>query len=265
VRQRNLAPESPLGSPPTCQHRNVDARAPTALVLAILLSGCGSRTSVLLGQPADASAPDANEVPDAYEAPDVAVPPPPFDAGTDASSCNQAVVVGEVPPVHRPVAARCGPSGSPYGPDAGPVACAADGGCPDVDTGNQLIGVSCIGGLCALQDQCFDDSDCGQIGNTRSVCACSSAQVFPGVAVQPNTCVPGICRVDSDCGPGKYCVLSLSLGCHGGGYGYYCTTAADRCVDPTIDCTTCPGKSCVYERQVGWWDCSSAYAEPCNG
>ena len=206
----------------------MDARGPTSLlVLAILLSGCGSRTSVLLGEPADASAPDANEVPDVYEAPDVAVRPPPLDAGTDASSCNQTVVVGEVPPVHRPAATTCGPSG--------------------------------------LQDQCFADSDCAQVGDPGWVCACSSAQVFPGVPVQPNTCVPGICHVDSDCGPGKYCVLSLSLGCHAGGYGYYCTTAADRCVDPTIDCTTCPGKSCVYERQVGWWDCSSANAEPCNG
>lgn len=242
-------------------------RAPKALlVLAILVPGCGSRTSALLDQPTDASAPDAYEVPDAYVAPDIDAPPPSFDAGTDASSCNRSVVIGEVPPGHRAVTATCGPSGSPYGPDAGPVACAADGGCPDVDTGHQFIGVSCIGGLCALQDACFQDSDCNQLGEPGGwACACSSAQVFPGVNVQPNTCVPAKCQVDSDCGPGKYCVLSLSLACHAGSYGYFCTTAADRCVDPTIDCTTCQGQSCVFEPQVGWWDCNSAYAEPCNG
>ena len=223
----------------------MEVRAPKVLlVLAILLAGCGSRTSALLDQPTDASAPDAYEVPDAYVAPDI-----------------------DVPPVHRAVTARCGPSGSPYAPDAGPVVCAADGGCPDVDTGHQFIGVSCIGGLCALQDACFQDSDCNQLGEPAGgwACACSSAQVFPGVNVQPNTCVPAKCQVDSDCGPGKYCVLSLSLGCHAGSYGYFCTTAADRCVAPTIDCTTCQGQSCVFEPQVGWWDCNSAHAEPCNG
>ncbi len=243
----------------------MQARATKALVvIAALLPACGSRTGVLLDLPTDASAPDVSEVPDAYEAPDVSVPPPPFDAGPDAPSCNGAVAVGEVPPNHRPVAAACSPSGNPYGPDAGPVACAADAGCPTLE--GAYADPQCVGGLCVLTDECFTDADCHCPAGVACACMCSSMQVYPGVPVQPNVCVAANCFVDSDCGPGKYCEMSPLTYCgRGGSYGLYCSTAGDRCVDPAKDCTLCKGQSCVYAPQVGWWVCAEAYAGGCLG
>jgi hypothetical protein len=73
-----------------------------------------------------------------------------------------------------------------------------------------------------------------------------------------NTCVPGDCRVDSDCGPGGYCSptvapngLSLS--------GYYCHTPLDQCIDDT-DCPTAGAPTpslgfCYYAPTTARWQC----------
>jgi hypothetical protein len=239
-------------------------RVPRAVMVALLvapLPGCGSRTGVLLGESADASSADGSEV-----VPDVYLPPPNDSGapGTDAASCNAAPIVGEVPPSHRPAAVPCMPSGNPYGPDAGPVPCAADGGCPLL--ASTYYEPQCIGGLCLLRDQCTTDSDCtmGCAGSKLCACACSSDQRYTNGPLQPNLCVPRSCTVDGDCGPGSYCVMSLATGCTGS-LEFRCTTAQDRCVDPAKDCAACTGKACVYGEQVGWWVCSGTTPAPCSG
>jgi hypothetical protein len=243
-----------------------DGLAWTGLVpAALVLVHCGARTSIPGETSTDAG---ASVVPDVYAPPPLDAAPPPFDAGApDAPSCNATPIVGEVPPNHRSVATPCAPSGNPYGYDAGLVACGADGGCPFVQ-GTEYE-PQCIGGICRLQDQCSTDSDCSSpslCGSTPCACACSSEQVYPNSPVQPNVCMPAKCHLDSDCRPGAYCAFSLSTFCGRGGVGgFYCTTPQDRCVDPSRDCTTCTGKSCSYDPEVGWWVCASAYAGVCNG
>jgi hypothetical protein len=230
-------------------------------LVALALAHCGARTSL----PADTSTDAGSREDGSVEVPDVYVPPP-IDAGAaDAPSCNATPVASEAPPNHRSVATPCGPSGNPYGSDAGSVSCGADGGCPFVP--GTAYEPQCIGGLCLLYDQCSTDSDCSsQCAGTTCACACSSEQTYPNGPVQPNVCMPAKCHVDSDCGPGAYCALSLATGCGRGGVaGFYCTTPRDRCVDPSRDCTTCTGKSCSYDPEVGWWVCADAYAGLCTG
>ena len=233
----------------------------TGVVLGALgLVHCGARTSIPVETSTEAGSRDDGSV----EVPDVYVPPPIEAGAADAPSCNATPVLGEVPPNHRSVAKSCGPSGNPYGSDAGFVSCGADGGCPFV--AGTLYEPQCIGGLCLLQDQCSTDSGCSVCPGMKCACACSSEQRYPNDPVQPNLCLAAKCKVDSDCGPGAYCALSLATSCGRGGVeGFYCTTPQDRCVDPSRDCTTCTGKSCSYDPQVGWWVCVPASAQPCSG
>jgi hypothetical protein len=92
------------------------------------------------------------------------------------------------------------------------------------------------------------DTDCP----TGEVCACHEAPYANG---QGNTCMPGNCRVDSDCGPGGYCSPSFApMGCGGLG-GYYCHTPADQCVNDN-DCTGSNGPSaCSYSSSAKAWHC----------
>jgi hypothetical protein len=105
-------------------------------------------------------------------------------------------------------------------------------------------------GCSCWTDECSGDSAC-PAGNT---CACRGSPYAAG----PNTCVPGNCRVDADCGPGGWCSpSSMSSGCAGIS-GYYCHTPNDQCVNDS-DCrplSTFP--YCRYDRTVGYWSCQSS-------
>jgi Cys-rich repeat protein len=70
-----------------------------------------------------------------------------------------------------------------------------------------------------------------------------------------NTCMPGNCRVDSDCGAGGYC--SPSRGSNGCGYveGYYCHTRADLCVNDS-DCAG-GNMTCAWSATSGRWECAN--------
>jgi hypothetical protein len=90
------------------------------------------------------------------------------------------------------------------------------------------------------------DGDCA----TGQACACHGAPYMGGIG---NTCVPGNCRVDSDCGPRGYCSPSFGPGCGGIG-GYYCHTIADQCIDDS-DCIEAGRDVCVYVTPANDWEC----------
>jgi hypothetical protein len=113
----------------------------------------------------------------------------------------------------------------------------ADGRC--VESGGGVLFCSCT------YDTCADDAACP----TGQTCACHGS---PYVGGQGNTCVPGNCRVDSDCGAGGYCSPAFSnMGC-GGLAGYYCHTPQDQCVNDT-DCGG--GYACGYSTSAAHWVC----------
>jgi hypothetical protein len=102
------------------------------------------------------------------------------------------------PTLHRPQAVTCAPrpedAGANDGGDAGSVA------------------------------WCVTDLDCADGG----VCECDVLSKFSPFG----HCLPGNCRVDSDCGPHGLCSPDTQAsGC--GGYldptGYYCSSGADMC------------------------------------
>jgi hypothetical protein len=100
-------------------------------------------------------------------------------------------------------------------------------------------------------DTCADDSACP----TGQTCACHGSPYNSG----GNTCVPGNCRVDSDCGPGGYCSPSYAQEGCGGLEGYYCHTPKDQCVNDG-DCMTSGFQVCMYEIAQGAWQCAMEYA-----
>jgi Cys-rich repeat protein len=95
---------------------------------------------------------------------------------------------------------------------------------------------------------CSDDAACPS-GET---CACHGSAYSSG----GNTCVPGNCRVDSDCGAGGYCSPTEDVMSCGGVGGYYCHTAQDRCVNDS-DCADGGFPDvCAYSTSAGYWECA---------
>jgi hypothetical protein len=108
-----------------------------------------------------------------------------------------------------------------------------------VESGGGVLYCSCS------YDTCADDSACP----TGQTCACHGSTYNDG----GNTCVPGDCRIDSDCGAGGYCSPSFStMGCGSLG-GYYCHTPLDQCVNDS-DCQS--GFICNYSTQNAHWVCT---------
>lgn len=93
-------------------------------------------------------------------------------------------------------------------------------------------------------DTCADDSEC----STGETCACHGATFH----ADSNECLPGNCRVDSDCGAGGFC--SPTIGGCGGLAGYYCHTADDRCTDDA-DCAGGGLMACQYASTTARWEC----------
>jgi hypothetical protein len=101
-------------------------------------------------------------------------------------------------------------------------------------------------------DQCTQDSDCP----TGKACDCANEQV--GNAEHTNQCITAECRIDSDCGPGGYCSLSVVPLCGSAGEsGFYCHTPLDTCADDT-DCSRNGGfgGTCTFTGKA--WGCVTA-------
>jgi hypothetical protein len=160
---------------------------------------------------------------------------------------------GGVPAEHRPSATTCTPSPDYGGVDAAPVTCHTSADC--VSDASPNFDTNCVQGTC-IADDCLADSDCP----STQLCVCA-ADGFGGDGPHINRCVPAACKVDSDCGPGRYCEPSRSY-C-GSVDGYNCTSPADTCTDPQTDCAACGGgNACDYAPQVGHFVCGTSV---CNG
>ncbi len=174
---------------------------------------------------------------------------------------------GRVPYNHRPSDAQCmqtAPAGScscTVGCSSPQFTCTSDSACGGTDAGanGRCINQGGPAGCFCTYDSCDGDIDCPS-GQT---CGCHGSPYTYGVG---NTCVPGNCRVDADCGTGGYCSPSPAMPCDMTGWdycqdiGYYCHTPNDRCINDS-DCGAGPGLGCVYSASDGEWECL-AYAFP---
>jgi hypothetical protein len=165
-------------------------------------------------------------------------------AGTIANTASMPDQDGGAPDAENPpVSAKCPPQAPGHRPTA--KTCTANARDAGVST--------CGGGTVPVQDACLRDEDCGP----TAVCVCirpQSSGPGPCGVVTPlgNACLPGNCRVDSDCAACGSCVLAVSCGTVG---GYYCQTPNDTC-SSSADCKAEGDGACEYDSNAGRWACS---------
>jgi hypothetical protein len=228
---------------PTRDNQEVSVSTQTAVtasfrVLCILclgsINGCGGET-----------AGSGSTLP-----PDGAVIPVPAKHRASALQCSQSAPVG-----------TCACNGTcAAATDAFQRTCSTDNDCTDAGTNGrcaQALGPATCG---CTSDTCNGDDDCA----TGQTCACHGSPYTFGSG---NTCVPGNCRVDADCGAGGYCSPTPALPCNVDGrapfcqaVGYYCHTTRDQCVDDS-DCQGVGFPGCLFDPSVGYWRCQ-VYAQP---
>jgi hypothetical protein len=127
--------------------------------------------------------------------------------------------------------------------------CSNDSQCADAGVNGRCVENNGGAAFCfCTSDSCADDGACP----TGQTCACHGSQYTGGAG---NHCVPGNCRVDTDCGPGGWCSPTYSqMGCGQLG-GYYCHTHLDQCVNDS-DCMDAGTLSdCAYDTTAGYWRC----------
>ena len=165
-----------------------------------------------------------------------------------AYGCNGDIAGAiAVPKVHRTLASTCPAQRAVGSLITNPQTwdqCSQDADCVDGTNGRCLWFKR---GDCSY-DTCFSDSDCSNAG----VCECRSSEADNAA----NFCVTGNCRVDSDCGPANFCSPSVvkSICGHDAstGFGYFCHTSRDSCVDDS-DCGAF--EICAYNLPGRRWTC----------
>jgi hypothetical protein len=126
-----------------------------------------------------------------------------------------------------------------------PDSCSSDAECTDAGLQARCINDGPLPGCHCTYDQCVHDTDCGG----GKACAChGSTYVYDN----GNSCVPGDCRVDSDCGTQSYCSPSDNPMSCGALAGYFCHTPNDQCVDDS-DCGS--NAACAYDAGAKLWTC----------
>ena len=127
--------------------------------------------------------------------------------------------------------------------------CAPDGDATCTSgTNGRCIQASTGAPLCrCTYDACMHDSDCGG----GQLCVCHGSALTFGAG---NTCLPGNCRVDADCGALACSPTPNPNGCGVVG-GYYCHTADDDCTNDS----DCAGSlaACVYDTDGKHWVCQA--------
>jgi hypothetical protein len=126
--------------------------------------------------------------------------------------------------------------------------CAYDSDCTDGGAnGRCLASPGGPAGCYCTYDQCQRDTDC----KAGELCVChDSTRQWGG-----NTCMPGNCRIDSDCGPNGYCSPEYGWPQQCGYViGYYCHTKNDLCTNDS-DCAS--NKVCTWVGDAGAWECRS--------
>jgi hypothetical protein len=154
----------------------------------------------------------------------------------------------EVPVNHRADDSQCAGSPPPGNcPESIPMdVCSHDTDCTTgtngrcVESGGGALDCSCT------YDTCATDNDCPK----GQLCACHGS---PYTESAGNTCMPGNCRVDADCGASGYCSPSEGGGCGSLG-GYYCHTPSDQCVNDS-DCSGGGLDVCEWSSTDARWEC----------
>jgi len=213
----------------------------TFLALGALLLGavhCGGTTAAT---PGPGGSPDGGHTADTG---------PTFDTGPGP------LPPGLDPPTnHRPSAVACPTTRPPGMPittsfdDAGVPGCTSDSDCTSGVNGRcGSAGGNALENVCTY-DECSTDSQCMM----DAVCQCGETE---GATRTANTCEPGNCRVDADCGKGGYCSPSQTVtGCGQTGLDYYCHTSSDECTNDS-DCKDGGEVStCGWQPTLGHWAC----------
>jgi hypothetical protein len=217
------------------------------------------------------------------------------DTTVDASAEAGFDPTGRVPRIHRPSGTACTPA--PLPPEPQPIqatlpdggtatfGCAKHADCTSKPNGRCVYRPSHpsypSGNVCLYED-CLTDTDCANggvcqcAGDEASLCSagCNCPDHAPSCTVQQdfacscgnaNLCVLGTqpsaknCRVDADCGPGRYCSPGFN-GC-GELAGWFCHTPDDTCFDHT----DCPGGGPCYPpfaADARGWRCGQAECGP---
>jgi len=175
--------------------------------------------------------------------------------GSSGGSSSSSGGIMRVPRNHRPDDSECATTPPPgtcnFGSSGGPGMCSNDAQCDDAGVNGRCVEMG--GGIAycgCTYDACMHDSDC-----TGQTCACHGS---PYMGSLGNTCVPGNCHVDADCGAGGYCSPSYTGNGCGGLGGYYCHTPGDQCIDDT-DCTP-SFQVCAYSMMTNRWECATQVA-----
>ena len=176
------------------------------------------------------------------------------DGGSDATSRDAATDSapgdGGAPVNHRPSDSQCSAAAPAGNCSLMGGACAHDTDCTN-GTNGRCVESTHGARLCrCTYDGCVHDTDC----STGQVCACHGSAYTNGIG---NTCIPGNCRVDADCGVGGYCSPSHGgTGC-GEVTGYYCHTPGDQCRNDS-DCVGMGGlQVCGWSAAHSRWECVS--------
>jgi hypothetical protein len=157
------------------------------------------------------------------------------------------------PKVHRSSAAECDHSRAPGNADPSLTGgeCVNDAQCTQQPNGRCLLATSGARINHCSYDSCFLDTACS---GTTPVCRCRQNPT------DPNTCVPGSCKVDSDCG--GFCSPSVSFANTYFFDGYRCHTKGDACFDDS-DCGVAGSHAaCAFDPTASHWACSTAYLPP---
>jgi Cys-rich repeat protein len=190
----------------------------------------------------------------------------PADAGADGASSSSSGGSSSggsssggtrVPLNHRPNDAQCmmpAPPGDCTFNNPG-APCHNDADCADAGPNGRCVTPNGPPTCMCTWDACAGDAEC-QSGMT---CGCHGSPYQS----DGNACVPGNCRVDSDCGAGEYCSPSAGANTCGVLSGYYCHTSKDKCVDDADCKSSMPGTLCIFTATDGFWSCQQSLA--CGG
>jgi hypothetical protein len=160
---------------------------------------------------------------------------------------------GHVPVNHRPSDAQCTTTAPPgdCSFDNPGAACHSDADCSEAGSSGRCIVPNGPPTCFCTWDSCTGDSEC----KTGQTCACHGSAYTAGVG---NTCAPGNCRVDADCGSGGYCSPSAATNTCGTLSGYYCHTPKDQCTNDSDCGSSAPGNMCIYSPSTGYWSCQQS-------
>jgi hypothetical protein len=214
-------------------------------------AGCGGEfTSVSDGGTQDTGSPETGPADARSDARDSSHPDtsPPDSSPPDTSPPPDGPPP-ETPTYHRPNDSQCATKPAPGDCTLmEKFTCTTDSQCTDGGVNGRCIesnggALDCY----CTYDMCQMDTDCLK----GELCVCHGSAYTDNVG---NTCMPGDCRIDSDCGPDGFCSPTHGTSGCGAVTGYYCHTAKDTCVNDS-DCGTTSFDVCAWSAAQKRWEC----------